>query len=186
MEKGRTETTVAAPGTPSKKASGARTQKTRKQRLQERAKIAGVSDWNKLTEKQLYAELRRIKSEGGKVPDLRENNSGVPSVSRETKIREIRENHISEEVEVVVHDKTKGEIRKEKRQRLTAILDMLSQEALGNKNIQAAKEYLDRTLGKSKQEIEMTGDIKVEEQRPPTKAEKAAAAAYLKALDDEE
>jgi len=186
MEKGRTETSSSAPGTPSKKASGARTHKTKKERLQERARLAGVSDWKKMTERQLRTELHRIKSEGGKVPDLRENNAGVPSVSRETKIREIRENHVSEEVEVVVHDKSTGQMKREKRKRLTAILDMLSQEALGNKNIQAAKEYLDRTLGKSKQEIEMTGDIKVEEQRLPTKAEKAAAAAYLKALDEDE
>jgi len=117
----------------------------------------------------------------------RVNNSTPKSLAGSTALIEARKQHVKEEVEIQILDRSKpGNIRIEKRTRLVAILDMLAQSALKDKDVSAAKEYLDRTIGKTKQEIEHSGEIKVEEQRLPTKAEKAAAEAYLKALEDDE
>jgi len=184
--KGITETSSSAPQTSAREKTGAREQKTKKQRLQERLKKAGVKGVENMTVDQLHAELCRIKNEGKDVPDLRQNNKGAPALAKEGMIMEMKETHLMEDVEVTIHDRKTNKVLTKKRATMLAILDMLRQEALGKKNIQAAKEYLDRTLGKSKQEIEHSGEIKVEEQRLPTKAEKAAAAAYLKALDEDE
>jgi len=184
--KGITESKAPAPSKSPKPEKHGAGPKTKKQRLQERLAKAGVIGVEKMTEKQLRTELHRIKSEGGNVPDLREGNSAPTSLTKSQKVIEIKEQHLMEEVEVVVTDRGTNEVKKQKKPRLVALLDMLAHEGLKNKNIPAAKEYLDRTLGKSKQEIEHSGEIKVEEQRLPTKAEKAAAEAYLKALDDDE
>lgn len=160
---------------------------TEKQRLIERLTKAGVKGVDSMTQVQLQRELKRIKSEGVKVEDLRVNNSAPKSLAGSTALIEARKQHVNEEVEIQILDRSKpGNIRIEKRTRLVAILDMLAQSALKDKDVSAAKEYLDRTIGKTKQEIEHSGEIKVEEQRLPTKAEKAAAEAYLKALEDDE
>jgi len=74
-----------------------------------------------------------------------------------------------------------------KKSTLRATLEMLRHEALKNKSIPAAKEFLDRTLGRAKQRVEVSNDaIPEEEQRLPNKAEIAGAKAYLAALEDEE
>lgn len=184
--KGTTESKAPAPSKSPKPEKHGAGRKTEKQRLQERLAKAGVIGVEKMTKAQLRSELERIKNEGGNAPDLRQGNTGNSSLSKDQKVVEIKERHLMEEVEVVVTDRGTNEVKKQKKPRLVALLDMLAHEGLKNKNIPAAKEYLDRTLGKSKQEIEHSGEIKVEEQRLPTKAEKAAAAAYLKALDEDE
>lgn len=180
--KGITESKAPAPSKSPKPEKNGAGPKTQKQRLQERLAKAGVIGVEKMTEKQLRIELHRIKNEGGTVPDLREGNSAPLSPNKDPKVTEMREQHLMEQVEVVISDKTNNTMRKEKKPRMVAILDMLSQEALKNKSIPAAKEYLDRTLGKAKQEIEHSGEIKVDDQRVPTKAEREAARLFRKAL----
>lgn len=74
-----------------------------------------------------------------------------------------------------------------KKPRLVAILDMLADEALGDKrSIPAATEYLNRTLGRAKQTVEIGGSIKTEEQKLPSKAALAGAMAYEDALEAED
>lgn len=182
--KGITETSSSAPQTSAREKTGAR--KTEKQRLQIRLAKAGVIGVEKMSSRELRSELKRIQNEGKDVPDLRQNNKGTQSLAKEGMIMEMKETHLMEDVEVTIHDRKTNKVLTKKRATMLAILDMLRQEALGKKNIQAAKEYLDRTLGKSKQEIEHSGEIKVDEQRLPTRAEKAAAVAYLKAIDEDE
>lgn len=186
MNKGTTQANASAPMTPKNGTNGAGGHKTQKQRLQERLKKAGVIGVEKMTLKQLYNELKRIKSEGKDVPDLREGNSAPKSLAVSDKVATMKESHLMEMVEVTTINRETSKQTTTKKETMLAILDMLRHEALKNKSIPAAKEYFDRTLGKSKQEIEHSGEIKVEEQRLPTKAEKAAAAAYLKAMDDDE
>lgn len=163
---------------------------TEKQRLAERLRRVGFVGAEKLTLSRLRLEVKRFKSKGVKVPDLREENPGQSeSLAKKPSVIELKEAHLMEEVEVTITNKSTRERTVEKKTRLMAILEMLSSKAIREKDTQAAKEYLDRTLGKSSQEVKMTGDIKVEEQRLPTKAEMAAARAYAEALryeDDDE
>lgn len=184
--KGITESKAPAPSKSPKPEKHGAGPKTDKQRLQERLAKAGVIGVEKMTEKQLRIELHRIKNEGGNVPDLREGNSAPKSLAVSDKVTTMKEGHLMELVEVTTINRETSKTTTTKKETMLAILDMLRHEALKNKSIPAAKEYFDRTLGKSKQEIEHSGEIKVDEQRLPTKAEKAAAAAYLKALDDDE
>lgn len=94
--------------------------------------------------------------------------------------------HIIEEVDVVeVNVNTKARTAT-KKPAVRAILDMLRYKALKHYDVKAAKEYFDRTLGRAKQHIEFEDVVPEEEQRLPTKAEKAAARAYLAALEDDE
>jgi len=165
------------------KAGAGATQKrpTEKERLSKRIKEAGGNPEG-LTLRQLRRELTRIKSEGASVPDLRTENKGTPSLSKDPKVTEMKEEHLMEEVTVTTLNRETGTVKSVKKTRFRAILDMLSHEALTSKNVSAAKEYMDRTIGKSRQEVEHSGEIKVEEQRLPTKAERAAAKAYLQSL----
>lgn len=74
-----------------------------------------------------------------------------------------------------------------KKPRLLAILDMLATKALGpEQSIPAATEYLNRTLGRAKQTVEVSGSIKADDQAAPTPAEMAAAQAYEDALEAED
>lgn len=158
-------------GTPT---AGAK-RKTAKERLQIRAKAAGISGWEGMTEKKLRNELQRIKSEGGKVPDLRSGNSAPQSLSKDPKVAEWKKSHLMEEVEVVVTDRSTGTSKVQKKATMLAILDVLRQEALKSKSVPAAREYFDRTLGKAKQEVEFSTDLEAENQRPPTARELEAA-----------
>lgn len=96
------------------------------------------------------------------------------------------EQHLVEEVEVIEVNAQTGARKKSKKPTLQALLDMLRHEALKNKSVPAAKEYMDRTLGRAKQRIEHEGGIEVDDQRPLTKAEQAAALAYEAALEEED
>jgi len=189
--KGITESKAPAPSKSPKPEKHGAGPKTEKQRLQERLAKAGVIGVEKMTLKQLYSESQRIKNEGGNVPDLREGNGATLSRNKDPEVKQIKQELLMEIVDVQIHDKSTGEIKSEKKKTMVAILTSLRADALSRKNkpgerTQAAKEFFDRTLGKATQEIEHSGEIKVDEQRLPTKAEKAAAAAYLKALDDDE
>lgn len=164
-----------------KKGAGARRQKTKKERLQERAKAVGLFGWEKMTEKKLRTELHRIKSEGGIVPDLRSGNKGVEKPGNKEYVVEMKETHLMEEIDVIIREN--GVPRRGKKNRLIAILDMLSTKAVNLKDVPAAKEYLDRTLGKAKQEIEL--GIKAEDQVPPSEAEVKASLAFNRVLLNE-
>ena len=98
----------------------------------------------------------------------------------------MKETHLFEEVTVTTHNRETQEFRSEKKTRFRALLDMLSHKALTEKDVPSAKEYMDRTLGKAKQEVLHSGEIKTDEQRVPTPAEKAAAAAYRAAIEAEQ
>jgi len=165
--------------------AGTKKRRTEKDRQQERAKAAGVLGWEKMTLIELRRELKRIQSEGGTVPDLRQNNGGTVTMDRDKKVIEIKELVLMEDVEVVIHNRKTNQYKSEKKNALLATLQMLRSKALVEKDVSAAKEFLDRTLGKSRQSVEFSGEIKVEEQRLPTKAELAAAQAYEKALAEE-
>ncbi|MCK4500886.1 hypothetical protein KAU11_10325 [Candidatus Babeliales bacterium] len=95
------------------------------------------------------------------------------------------EQHAQQLVDVVLTKNGRQTI--EKKTRILAIMDMLVNEAVKNKSIPAAKEYLDRTLGKSLQPIEHSGEIDTHEQHMPgpvTKALLAAQSAFHDALND--
>lgn len=148
----------------------------------------GVKNAKELSVHKIRAELKRLK-EQGLIEDGRKNNGGHENVGKKNltfseKVQEIREAHLEEEVEVIIHNKQTNEYKVEKKKTMRAILDMLRNEAIAKKSIPAAKEYFDRAIGRAQQEIKHTGEIKVEEQRLPTKAEQAAALAYLKAIKE--
>jgi len=107
--------------------------RTRKQCLQEKAKLAGIIGWERLTEAQLKEELRRI----GANIDLRKYNSAPKRVVFESVAEKMRQHAL----EPVVVNKRKVE-------RVIAMLEMLSDRALKKRDVGAAREYLDRTIGK--------------------------------------
>lgn len=178
--KGITESKAPAPSKSPKPEKHGAGRKTEKQRLQERLAKAGVSGVDSMTTKQLQSELKRIKSEGGEVPDLRQGNSAPLSLNKDPEVKQIKQDLLMEIVDVQLHDRSTGEIKSEKKKTMVAILTSLRADALSRKNTpgertQAAKEFFDRTLGKARQEIEVEGEIKVEEQRAPTPKEREAA-----------
>lgn len=171
----------------------AKGQKTEKERLQAKLSAAGVKGVEKMTVKQMRMELTRIKSEGIQVPDLRQGNSAPVSLNKEKRYQDMKRAHLDEEVEVIITKRDEnGQVvtKSEKKATFIALLDQLRRDGTKaptvNERVNAIHEYFDRTLGKARQEIEIEGEIKTEEQRPATKAEKAAAKAFLDNLDDEE
>lgn len=169
MEKGRTESTAPAPSTPGSGTNGA----------------GATEKKQKSPAKNGKAYKRKGVGNGGK-----RDRSGRTEKAERLKIlgvSEMLDQHLAEEVEVVEVNAETNARTKTKKPALRAMLDMLRYQALKHKDVRAAKEYLDRTMGRAKQAVEHSGEIITEEeQRLPTKAEKAAARAYLAALDDEE
>ena len=92
------------------------------------------------------------------------------------------EAHMWEKIEVVERNRTTGQVRTVKKHRWITILDTLSHKAIVQKDVSAAKEYFDRVWGKPPQALRHFGNIDVQEQKLPTKAELAAADAYNKVL----
>lgn len=152
------------------------------------AREAGIPEPGSKTVKALRLELK-AKRDMGQLEDKRggaKEGAGRPGTLGKTeKVRDMKEQHLFEEVEILLHNRETGATVREKRKALYAVLDMLRTKALKEKDVQAAKEYLDRTLGKALQEIEFN-DISKHEQRLPTEAEKAAARAYHLAIRDHE
>lgn len=91
-----------------------------------------------MTERQLYIAIQRIEN----APDLRKHNSAPKRVVYESVAEKMRQ-HAMEPVVV----------NKRKVERVIAMLEMLSERALKKKDVGAAREYLDRTIGKSAQPI---------------------------------
>lgn len=173
-----------------KEDSAKKGKRKQKERLQERARMAGVIGWEKMTVKKLYNELKRIKDEGKEVPDLREDNSAPESLDKTEFVSSVKEKMIAEEVEIVITDKKTGQTTVSKMKALEALLYKLRQKAVQSNDtremVLAMREFFDRTLGKPTQEITHSGGIKVEEQKIPSKAQIAGAIAYEKALAEEE
>lgn len=102
-------------------------------------------------------------------------------------VSEMYDQHLVEEVEIVEVNKQTQERKTYKKPTVLALLDMLRQKALKDRDVRAAKEYLDRTAGRAKQRIEMKTEIvREEDQRPPTETEIAAAEMLLDEIDDNE
>lgn len=147
---------------------------------------AGIPNPERMKVEELRLTLKEMR-ENGEIPDKRggaQEGAGRPQLlGKSEKVREMKEQHLFEEVEVLVTNRETGKIIRKKKQSLFAVLDMLRTKALKEKDVPAAKEYLDRTLGKALQEIEFN-DISKHEQKLPTEAEKAAARAYIAAIKD--
>jgi hypothetical protein len=91
--------------------------------------------------------------------------------------------HAMGEVEVLIKDHDNpGEAKRVKMTRVEAVMTKLFTTATGG-NVAAMTAYLDRYMGKAKQAIEHSGEIKVEEQNQPSPEEVAAARAYEDALE---
>jgi len=101
-------------------------------------------------------------------------------------VSETLEQHLIEEVEVTELNVNTGARTVTKKPTLRAIMDMLRYQALKKQDVRAAKEYLDRTVGRAKQHIDMkTEEVVAEaEQSVPTLAEQMAADAYADVLDE--
>lgn len=154
-----------------------------------RAKEAGIENAENMTVRALKTKLNQMKKDGlleDKRGGAREGAGAPEALGKSPLVTALKNQHLMEEVEVTIHDRAAGTIRSEKKATMLAILDMLRQEALKQKSVPAAKEYFDRTLGRAKQEIDISGEIKTDEQRMPTPAEIAAARAYEEALSDED
>jgi hypothetical protein len=120
---------------------------------------------------------------GGRRPNTggaRRGAGAKPKQDREVQrtLTEMAEQHANEVVDVQIIDRKTNTTKIVRKTRSEAILDMLYAEAINKKNIQASKEYHDRTRGKPKQELEHSGAIKTDTQRIPTEAELRAGLAY--------
>lgn len=149
------------------------------------AREAGVEGAENMTVRELRTALSKLKQQGV-IEDGRKNNGGDKRRGTielmEASQVQIAE-HANEEVYVRVMDlENPGETKRVKMTRTQAIMSSLFSEGVKG-NVQASKEYLDRYLGRAKQAIEISGEIKTEEQAMPTQAEAAAAAAYEDALE---
>lgn len=140
-------------------------------------------------------------SKGGRnyVPVGKENGGARDHSGRKTKAERLQALGVSDTIEAHLIQEVElqnGSVPKiaegsapivSKKPRLVAILDMLATEALGpSRSVSAASEYLNRTLGRAKQTVEVSGSIKADDQAPPTAAEVAAAKAYEDALEEED
>lgn len=97
----------------------------------------------------------------------REGAGRKPNAEKERLIilEERAENHALEEVDVALT--SKQGIKMVKKTRDVALLDVLFTEGLKRKNIQAIREYFDRTRGKARQPVEHSGKIETEDQYVP-------------------
>ena len=111
-------------------------------------------------------------------------NAGRKKKTENVILEELNEeikNHKSKLVDVT-NISQEGREKIEKKERLLIVLEVLFQEACLRKNISAAKEWLDRTMGKAPQTLEHSENTSPIEQRVPTKAEQRAANAYYDEL----
>lgn len=124
---------------------------------------------------------------------VRGKNGGArPGAGRKKKIgskdfrtiQEMCENHALETVEVKIIDRRTRKTTTKKMTRTQALLDVLYNKGITNKDTPAIKEYFDRTMGRARQQVEFSGKIKTEEQRIPGKKELKAVQAYEQALRD--
>jgi hypothetical protein len=144
----------------------------------------------KATKKTTKRKIEKIEKKQGNQSDGRKNNGGAregagrkPLEERErlNTLKDQAELHALEEVEVAIVEG--GVTKAVKMQRAHALLDVLFSEGLKRKNISAIKEYFDRTRGKARQEVDLSGEIQTQDQYTPTDpALRAASEAYKEAL----
>lgn len=96
---------------------------------------------------------------------------------------EIRE-HLHEVIDISVKNRETGVVKTEKRKSFRAILDTLRSKAVGQGDVAAAKEYLDRTLGRAHQSVALkhSGEVGTYTAKRPSKAALAAAQAYERSI----
>lgn len=144
----------------------------------------GIPEADKMTVAEIRASLKKLK-EQGELEDGRKNN-GRPTIDvikMQQHAVELVAEHAMTEVEVLIKDHDNpGEPKRVKMTRVEAIMTKLFTTATGG-NVAAMTAYLDRYMGKAKQAIEHSGEIKVEEQNQPSPEEVAAARAYEDALE---
>ena len=104
----------------------------------------------------------------------------LPETLERRGVKEMLEEHIHQEVEVVYTNKKTGETVIKKKPAFVAVLDMLLDKAIKAKDTAAAKEYYDRTIGKPFQQLAMkhSGEVGTYTAKKPTPAALAAKRAY--------
>lgn len=104
--------------------------------------------------------VSKTKPVRGKNGGVRPNSGRKPNEEKLVVkgIKQLIDNFTNEEVEVQIMDREKATVIKMKKPRIIALLEMLYQEAMKNKNVIAAKEVLDRSLGKAPQKIQGDSD----------------------------
>jgi len=149
----------------------------------------GIEDAGKKTIAEIKSVLKHMIAEG----ELENQRGGeregagrkkATVLEAITSSQEMIAEHATTEIEVkVLDEENPGETKKVKMTRTQALMAKLFAEGIKG-NVSAANSYLDRHLGRAKQSIEHSGEIKTEEQNVPTREESAAAAAYEKALEE--
>lgn len=141
---------------------------------EEYAKEQGI-ELTSTTVKRMREELENLNKKG-KIEFPHNNNKQGGSrkgagrkpdaeIERLNILKERAENHALEEVDIRVVDGTT--IKKVSKTRDLALLDTLFNEGFKNKNINAIREYFDRTRGKARQPLEHSGTINTEDQYIP-------------------
>lgn len=139
-------------------------------------------------------EIEKVKKPGrGKNGGARPGSGRKKGVVGEvTKLREELADRIKnmgeELVEIEERNLKTGERAVIVKARNVALMEVLFNEGIKNKNIPAIKEFLDRTLGKARQPLEHSGTIesKTQERAKLTRAQQAALDAYHNALLEDE
>jgi len=140
-------------------------------------------------------KIEKLNSTKKSVSDKRKKNGGArpgagrkPSEERLALLgyKQVIDKHGHEMVQVT--EVSGGKTKIVEKSRLLAMLDILFIEGHQKRNITAVKEYLDRVLGKAPQALEHSGEIDshIIDQHVPTKAERAAVAAYYAVKDEED
>ena len=100
--------------------------------------------------------------------------------------KELIDEHVSEMVEVTVRDKDTLKVIKIMKPRILAAMEKLFVVGTsGEGNPEALDKWLNRALGRPVQGIALSGAIDVKEQRVPTEAERKAARAYRRTLEEQ-
>lgn len=104
-----------------------------------------------------------------------------PEIERINRLKDEAEQHALQVVDIPTYGADGKKLKKTiKLARSVALLDVLFNEGIENKNIPAIREYFDRTRGKARQPIEHSGEIKTEDQYiPDDPATEKAHAVYV-------
>lgn len=148
------------------------------------------SSSKKVTKKTIKKQTEKTEKKQGNQIETKGKNGGAREGSGRKKnedrerlntLKDEAELHAMAEVNVAVTEG--GVVKSVKKQRAHALLDVLFTEGLKHKSIPAIKEYFDRTRGKARQEVDLSGEIKTSEQyTPEDPALKAASDAYAQAI----
>jgi hypothetical protein len=101
-------------------------------------------------------------------------------------VQDFFDKHAEEIIETGYDDPKTGKRITVKKPRRVVAIEMLFQIGVKEKNYAALDKWLDRVYGRPGQTIKHEGEVDPEQQNIPTKAERAAAAAYLRELAKED